>query len=112
MVTVANYQAYLMQIQQFVALRLHVALRLRIGYKRDPIESYYLAHRLLAMGFANLLPIPLDEIRYQAAAHHIADNLLSTDKVDKLVCVGDIPERFFTMLTEMSKLPIEARRKL
>jgi glycosyltransferase involved in cell wall biosynthesis len=89
---------YLMQIQKFIAMRISISLRLRIASRQDPLDTYYLSSRLLAMGYADLVPTTFDEIRMHAAVHYFLRSPIASDMLDKLVLVGAIPEPFMHIL--------------
>ncbi len=63
----ADRIGYLQRIQDLIAQRIAVAVRLRLANNRDPVETYYLAYRLKAMGKAQILPMNLDALRAAAA---------------------------------------------
>jgi hypothetical protein len=58
-----GYQA---RIQQMIAGRMSVAVRLRHQKKRDPVDTYYIAMRLRGMGYESLLPVPLEKLAGEA----------------------------------------------
>jgi poly(ribitol-phosphate) beta-N-acetylglucosaminyltransferase len=97
---------YLTEIQKFIAIRLHVGLRLRIQSDRDPIDSYYLACRLKAMGYPQLIPTPFDNIRCLAIVQYLLTGHLGSDKVEKIVCVGEIMPVLQQTLVARSKIPV------
>jgi len=89
---------YLSQIQKFIAMRLNLCLRLRIASKHDAMETYYLACRMRAMGYSDLVPMVFDDIRVHAAVHYFFNSPTASDRIDKLVCVGNIPDLFMQLL--------------
>ncbi len=97
----------LMQIQRFIAIRLNVALKLRIQGKRDPIDTYYLACRLKAMGFPELIPAPFGAICGAAIVRYILTGHVSSDRFEKILCVGDIDAGLRKMLSDAGNLPVE-----
>ena len=40
-----------LRIQQMIAVRMNVAIRLRHANKRDPVDTYHLAMRLRGLGY-------------------------------------------------------------
>lgn len=104
-ITAETSQHYLVMIQKFIAMRLSVCLRLRILGRMDPVDTYYLASRLRAMGYADLVPMDFKEIRVHAAVHHFLRSPTPSDTLDKLVLVGNIPESIMKALRMRSKQP-------
>jgi len=77
-----------LRIQQMIAVRMSVAIRLRHLNGRDPIETHTLAMRLKGMGYEQLLHVPLDTLAAQATLHFLLhDEALNRSRC-KLVCVG------------------------
>lgn len=77
-----------LRIQQMIAVRMSVAIRLRHHHGRDPIDTHALAMRLKGMGYERLLHVPLDKLAAQATLHFLLhDEALNRDR-GKLVCVG------------------------
>ena len=54
------------RIQQMIAARMSVAIRLRQPRTRNPLDTYYIAMRLQGMGYESLLPVPLDKLASKA----------------------------------------------
>jgi hypothetical protein len=71
----AERVGFCLRIQEIIAQRIAVAVRLRTFAKRDAVETYYLAYRLKALGHEKLLHVPLEVLRSQAAI-----DFLLTDK--------------------------------
>jgi glycosyltransferase involved in cell wall biosynthesis len=103
--TVGKFQQHLILIQKFIAMRLHVCLRLRIASKHDAMDTYYIACRLRAMGYPDLIPVDFHEIRTHAAVHYFLKSPTASDVLDKLVCVDGIPEIFMNILRTRSNKP-------
>lgn len=91
------------KIHQFTARQMHMALKMRIAAKRDPIDNYYLACRLRGMGFPELLPLPFDSIRGMAVVHHLS----SGQGIEKILCVGAVNKPLRDLLGKAAALPIE-----
>lgn len=82
----AERVAFCLRIQELIAQRIAVAVRLRMAAGRDSVETYYLAYRLKALGQENLLPVPLDVLRSQAAIDFLlSDKELNRDITGLLV---------------------------
>lgn len=93
-------------INEFIADRMLVALRIRIANKRNPVESYYLAARLKGLGKIEFLPQNYDRIRVAAAQHFIThDAILLKDKV-AIVLVGDFEHSVVSDMQSNSTLPL------
>lgn len=77
-----------LRIQELIGQRVGVAVRLRIAAQRDPVETYYLAYRLKAMGAENQLPTSLANLRAAAAlSYFLTDEELNRD-VTELAFLG------------------------
>ncbi len=99
-----GYQA---RIQQMIAGRMSVALRLRHAKKRDPIDIYYIAMRLRGMGYEGMLPVPLDTLASAAMiAFLIKDPELRRD-VRQMLVVGTTGEDERGYLSREAGLPVE-----
>lgn len=77
------------KINQFIAIRMSVAIRLRIAKKRDKIETFLLASRLRGLGKENLLPIPFQNISVMAAISYAIENHEKTHDKKKLILLGN-----------------------
>jgi poly(ribitol-phosphate) beta-N-acetylglucosaminyltransferase len=75
----AERLAFCLRIQELIAQRIAVAVRLRMLAGRDAVETYYLAYRLKALGHEELLHVPLDVLRGQAAI----DFLLNDEELNR-----------------------------
>lgn len=99
--------SFLQEIQKFTAMRMNVALQLRIRAGRDPIDSYYIASRISGMGFPEMLPQPFDILRYHAVAQHVLVGPAGSKPIDKIVCVGNIPPGLYQAIkTCAGQLPV------
>jgi hypothetical protein len=58
-------------IDRFTAIRMSVGLRLRTAENRNFMDNYYLASRLRSAGFDNLLPVPYELYRVNAALEYL-----------------------------------------
>jgi hypothetical protein len=77
-----------LRIQQMIAVRMSVAIRLRHHHGRDPIDTHALAMRLKGMGYEHLLHAPLDTLAAQATLHFLLHDEALNRSRSALVCVG------------------------
>ncbi|MCW3480621.1 glycosyltransferase family 2 protein [Neisseriaceae bacterium JH1-16] len=59
-------------IDQFVLLRMSVALRIRTQEGKNWIDNYFIANRIRCLGGDQYLPVPYDVYRVNAAFEHFA----------------------------------------
>ena len=86
-------------INSFIAIRLSVAIRLRVVDKSDRIETYLLACRLRGLGFENLLPIPFEQICIRAAFEYVVQRT-SGKNLQATVLLGDFDEKIRKFLID------------
>ena len=84
-------------INNFIAQRLSVAIRIRLLDKSDKIEIYLLACRLRGLGFERLLPIPLRQIAIFAAFEYIVQ-LTKGKKISTILLLGDFEDSLSKIL--------------
>ncbi len=77
-----------LRIQQMIALRMSVAVRLRHAKKRDPLDTYYIATRMKGMGYEDLLPVPLATLASEAMLEFLLEDPVINRGVDRMVTVG------------------------
>ncbi len=77
-----------LRIQQMIAVRMSVAIRLRHAQGRDPIDSYTIAMRLKGMGYESLCPVPMATLASQATLHFLLKDPVLNRGMQRLVCVG------------------------
>lgn len=82
-------QIYRQAINQFIAIRMSVAIKIRMFKKRDRIETYLLACRLRGLGFEQLLPLPFNQICVAAALSYILEHAGKLEKFEQLVLLGN-----------------------
>lgn len=97
---------FVRRIEAMIAERIAVAVRLRLAHQRDPIETYYLAHRLKAMGAERLLPIPLPTLAAYAAMEFLLCDTELNRGVTQLVCLGDFPQDLLDYIERRAKVPV------
>ena len=82
-------QIYRQAINQFIAIRMSVAIKIRMFKKRDRIETYLLACRLRGLGFEQLLPLPFNQICVAAALSYVLEHMSKLEKFEQLVLLGN-----------------------
>ncbi len=91
---------YNLRIQDMIAQRMSVAVRLRMASQRPPIETYYLAYRLKAMGAEQMLHVPLSTLRSQAALSFLLTDTELNRDITELVFVGTYEPEFRVRVSE------------
>ena len=90
--------SYREDINTFIALRLSVAIRLRLlSDKSDKIETYFLACRLRGLGFERILPIPFVQIAILAAFEYIIQRTQGK-QLNTLILLGDFENNLTQIL--------------
>ena len=105
-VTPEQRLVFAQRIQHLIAQRISVAVRLRHVHDRDPVETYYLAYRLKAMGEDRMLPIPMAQLRGQAALGFLASDPELNRDVSQLICVGQFQPDVLEFLRRRVPHPI------
>lgn len=96
-----------LRIQQFIAVRMSVAIRLRHAQDKDPLDNHALAMRLKGMGYEHLLPVPMDLLASKATLHFLLkDAALNRDK-QRLICVGPFDAQVRAYLERHAERPVE-----
>lgn len=96
-----------LRIQQMIAVRMSVAVRLRHLNQRDPIDTHALAMRLKGMGYEQLLHVPLETLAAQATLHFLLHDEALNRSRSKLVCVGPFDAAAREYLRRHSKRAVE-----
>jgi hypothetical protein len=97
-------------IQDMLTDRIAVAVRLRIFANRDPVETYYLAYRLKAMGAPHKLPVPMDQLRGSAALGFLFNDPELNRSMTRLVCVGAPEPALRSNIEAATRLPVTFER--
>ncbi len=105
-ITDAQRIEFLQRIERMVAVRMSVAIRLRMQNKRDPVDTYYLAYRLKAMGAEDLLPAPLPALARYAALSFLTSDVEINRDMTELVCVGSFPAEVRQVIEERVQMPV------
>ena len=106
-ITAEERFGYHLRVQEMVAGRMAVAIRLRHANKRNPIDTYYLAMRLRGMGYEPLLPVPLATLASEAMLAFMLRDPELTRGVRQLVCVGSSGGDEREYLTREAGVPVE-----
>ena len=93
-------------IEEFVAIRMLVGLKIRILNNRNPIENYYLAARLCGLGQKERLPVSYDNIRTEAAIWYICNDKFLLKNKSSIVLVGEFEEAFVLKIKSTSVLNV------
>ncbi len=96
-----------LRIQQMIAVRMSVALRLRHAQGRDPIDSYTIAMRLKGMGYEQLCPVPMATLASAATLHFLLKDPVLNRGMQRLVCVGDFDRGARDYLKRHAEHPVE-----
>jgi len=97
----------LARIQQMIAVRMSVAVRLRHLGQRNPIDTHMLALRLRGMGYENLLPVPMGVLASNAMLHFLLHDTELQRGVRQMLCVGPIDADLRDYLLKHSPRPLE-----
>ncbi|MEO8312768.1 MAG: hypothetical protein ABI520_16480, partial [Caldimonas sp.] len=95
------------RINQMIASRLSVAIRLRHAARRSAVDTYYLAMRLRGLGYEKLLPVPLATLASEAMVEFVLRDSAVHRDVRQLICVGKTPRGERDYLTREAKVPVE-----
>ena len=96
-----------LRIQEMVASRMAVAIRLRHRKKRNAIDSYYLAMRLRGMGFEAKLPVPMAALASEALIAFLLRDPELTRGVQQMICVGTTGNDERDYLAREAGVPVE-----
>jgi glycosyltransferase involved in cell wall biosynthesis len=102
----AERVGFQLRIQDIVAQRISVAVRLRVATQRDAIETYYLAYRLKAMGQEHLLPVPIESLRTFAAIDFLMTDVELNRHAEQLIVVGAFDDGVKQHLQCRARLPL------
>lgn len=85
-------------INEFIARRISVAIRVRIANKKDNIETYLLAARLRGLGREDLLPVPINLIKTKATFSYIIEKTKLIENGNLLVLLGSFSKEMEAFL--------------
>jgi hypothetical protein len=97
----------LARIQQMIAVRMSVAIRLRHVGKRNPVDTFMLAMRLRGMGYEQLLPVKMNLLASQAMLHFLLHDPELNRGAAQMVCVGAFEPEFVGYMTKHAPRPVE-----
>jgi hypothetical protein len=95
------------RIQQMIASRMAVAIRLRHANKRDPIDTYHLAMRLRGLGYESLLPVPLMTLASEAMLAFVMRDGELHRGVRQMICIGTSDRGEREYFTREARVPVE-----
>ena len=95
-----------LRIQQMIAVRMSVAVRLRHLKKRGALDTFYIASRLKGMGYEGLLPVPLATLASEAMVEFLLHDPVLNRDVDRLITVGPIDAEAREFLRARSPRPV------
>jgi len=96
-----------LRIQQMIAIRMNVAIRLRHSRKRSAVDSYTLAMRLRGMGYEQLLNVPLATLAGEAMVEFVLRDPELGRGVRQMICVGTSSADERAYLTREAGVPVE-----
>ncbi len=97
---------FALRIQQMIAVRMSVAIRLRHAGHKDPVDTYTIAMRLRGMGYEHLSPVPMPQLASQATLHFLLRDPLLNRGVEQLVCVGRFDPGAAGYLQQHAAVPV------
>jgi hypothetical protein len=97
---------FALRIQQMIAVRMSVAIRLRHAGHKDPVDTYTIAMRLRGMGYESLSPVPMPQLASQATLHFLLHDPLLNRGVEQLVCVGRFDSAAAGYLKRHAAVPV------
>ena len=97
---------FALRIQQMIALRMSVAIRMRHAAGRDPVDTYTIAMRLRGMGYECYSPVPMAQLASRATLHFLLKDPLLNRGVEQLVCLGRFEESAAGYLRTHADVPV------
>ena len=98
----------LARIQQMIAVRMSVAIRLRHQAGRNPVDTHVLAMRLRGLGYDKLLPVPMDKLGSQAMLHFLLHDEELHRGTKQMLCVGSFDATTLAYLRQHAPCPLES----
>lgn len=93
-------------IDEFVATRMLVALKMRILNNRNPIENYYLAARLCGLGKKEKLPVSYDNIRTEAVIWYLCNDKFLLRNKNNIVLIGKFDDALVSKVKSATVLNV------
>jgi hypothetical protein len=106
-ITAEERSGFHLRVQQMIAVRMAVAVRLRHLKQRNAIDTYMLAMRLRGMGYQQLLPVPLATLASAAMLEFLLRDPELTRGVRQMICIGTTPPEERTYLVRSANVPVE-----
>ena len=97
---------FALRIQQMIAVRMSVAIRLRYASGKDPVDTYTIAMRLRGMGYESLSPVAMPLLASQATLHFLLNDPLLNRGIEQLVCVGRFEHAAAGYLQRHAAVPV------
>ena len=95
-----------LRIQQMIAVRMSVAVRLRHAKGRSPLDTYYIAARMKGMGYENLLPVPLATLASEAMIEFLLKDPVINRGVNRLITIGPFDPHVREYLRRTARHPV------
>jgi hypothetical protein len=95
-----------LRIQQMIAVRMSVAVRLRHLKARNAIDTYYIAMRMKGMGYEHLIPVPLGTLASAAMFEFLYRDPEITRGARQLVVVGESSPDERAFIERGAELPV------
>lgn len=106
-ITAEERGGFHLRVQQMIAMRMAIAVRMRHFKKRNPIDTYYIAMRLRGMGYESLLPVPLAALASEAMAEFMLRDPEINRGTQQLICVGTTSREARDYLMRLARVPVE-----
>lgn len=94
-------------VEQMIAVRMSVAIRLRYAASGNPIDTWMIAMRLRGMGREQLSPVPLSVLASWAALYFLATDADLHHGMQKILCVDVFEPELRDYLQRNTLLPLE-----
>ena len=106
-ITAEERFGFQIRVQQMIASRMAVAIRLRHDNKRSAVDTYYLAMRLRGLGYEQMLPVPLATLASQAMVEFVIHDPEINRAVRQMICVGTTGRAERDYLVRQARVPVE-----
>lgn len=97
---------FMLRMQQMIAVRMSVAIRLRHAGGKDPVDTYTIAMRLRGMGYEKLSPVPIAQLASRATLHFLLNDPLLNRGVEQMICVGPFDPAAAGYLRSRAAVPV------
>jgi glycosyltransferase involved in cell wall biosynthesis len=96
------HSEFLRLINEMIAERLAVAIKVRLARNRNPIDTYYLACRLRGLSFENMLPMPMGILELRAAIWFVIHDEHLAPKNRMIVCNEGFSEDIRRFISDLA----------